>query len=108
VSDPSVPPPSREPPRLGPWLRRYTEEERPDRRQRIVELALSMAGGVAVLAGAVAVVWLFVRFPWQTGAALVLVWGLGFTVLVFKRRAAAERERRLRDALTGDERRTHS
>lgn len=94
----------REPPRLGPWLRRYAEEEKPDRRQRAIELGLTAVAGLAVLGAAIGVVWLFIRWPLWTGAGLVMLWGAGFTILVVKRRAAAERERQLRELLQSDDR----
>jgi hypothetical protein len=94
----------REPPRLGPWLRRYAEEEKPDRRQRAIELGLTAVAGLVVLGGAVGVVWLFIRWPLWTGGGLVMLWGVGFTILVIKRRAAAERDRRLRELLESDDR----
>jgi len=75
-----------EKPRLGPWLRRYTEEERPSKRERAQEVLLggaAVVGFFIVLAG---ILWAFVRYPLPTFGALVAVWLVGLVVLMFRRR----------------------
>ncbi len=87
-----------EKPRLGPWLRQYGEERKPDRRERLKELAGAAAVGVASLVVLVGVLLVFVRYPVPTLAALLFLWIIGFLTLTIKRRRAAAQERALRDS----------
>jgi Flp pilus assembly protein TadB len=91
-----------EKPRLGPWLRQYAEERKPDRKERIKELAGAAAVGLASLVVLAAVLLVFVRYPLPTLAALLLLWIVGFLTLTVKRRRAAARERELRDSAGRD------
>ena len=85
-------------PRLGPWLRHYGEEPKPDRSERVKELVGAAAVGLASLVVLAGVLILFVRYPVPTLATLVLLWVVGFLTLTVKRRRAAARERALRES----------
>jgi len=91
-----------EKPRLGPWLRNYARVREVDRRERAKELALGGAaalGSLVVLGGVLLV---FVRHPLPTFAALVAIWGIGYTTLTIKRRRAERHERALRESAGRD------
>ena len=86
-------------PRVGPWLRRYSELEQPSRKERAQEIALGAAVGTLFLALLVAVLLIFVRYPWPTLAGLVALWAIGFVTLRVKGRRAERRERALRQSI---------
>ncbi len=88
-----------DPPRLGPWLRRYAEERRPSRKERAQEIALAAGAGILFLALLGAVLLVFVRFPVPTLGGLVALWAVGFVTLTVKRRRAERRERELRRSI---------
>ena len=90
-------------PRLGPFLRQYAAQEQKSPRERVQELLLGglSAVGMLVLLGGILVA--FVRFPLYTLGALVAVWGIGFVVLLAKRRRGEAQERRLRERLEAAE-----
>jgi len=90
-----------EKPRLGPWLRRYAQHEEVSRRERAKELALGAAAGLGFLVVLLGILLVFVRYPIPTFAALVAIWGIGFTTLTVKRRRADRRERQLRESAEG-------
>jgi hypothetical protein len=86
-------------PRVGPWLRRYSEREQPSRKERVQEIALGAAVGTLFLALLVGVLLVFVRYPLPTLAGLVALWAIGFVTLTLKRRRAEGRERALRQSI---------
>ena len=90
-----------EKPKLGPWLRHYGRQREVDRRERAKELALGAAAAIGFLGVLVVVLVVFVRYPLPTFAALVAIWGIGFTTLTVKRRRAERRERALRESAEG-------
>lgn len=90
-----------EKPKLGPWLRHYGREQEVNRRERLKELVLGAAAAIGFLGILVIVLVVFVRFPLPTFAALVAIWGVGFTTLTVKRRRAERRERALRESAEG-------
>lgn len=81
-----------EKPRLGPWLRRYGQREEKSRRERVHELLLAGAAAVGFLVVLIGVLVAFVAYPIITLVGLVALWGIGFVVLLIKRRRAATRE----------------
>ena len=81
-------------PRVGPWLRRYSEREQPSRKERVQEIALGAGVGTIFL-----VLLVFLRSPLPTLAGLVALWAIGFVTLTFKRRRAERRERALRRSI---------
>ncbi|MDH3289991.1 MAG: hypothetical protein OEO20_12935 [Gemmatimonadota bacterium] len=86
-------------PRVGPWLRRYSEREQPSRKERVQEIALGAGVGTIFLVLLVAVLLVFLRSPLPTLAGLVALWAIGFVTLTFKRRRAERRERALRRSI---------
>lgn len=92
-----------EPRRVGPWLRRYGEREAVSRRERLVQIGLTAAGGVLVLGLALGVLWLFLQAPVHTLGGLIALWGIGFAVLLIKRRRAAAMEQALEAQARGDD-----
>lgn len=78
---------SDERPRLGPWLRRYAQDEEAKRdgvREYLVAGGVAV-GGLAVLG---VILLAFLRFPFPTLGILVLVWGVGYVVYLTRRRRA--------------------
>ena len=90
-------------PKLGPFLRQYAEQEQKTARERAQELLLGGAAAAGMLAVLVGVLLAFVRFPLPTLGALVFLWGVGFVVLLAKRRRSEARERELREGLESGE-----
>jgi Flp pilus assembly protein TadB len=86
-------------PRVGPWLRRYSEQQQPSRRERVQEIALVAAAGAVFLALLVVVLLVFVRYPLPTLAGLAAMWAIGFVTLTVKQRRAERRERELRRSI---------
>ncbi len=84
-----------EKPRLGPWLRRYSEPEQKSRRERVQELLLAGGAAVGFLVVLVGVLQAFVSYPIPTLGGLISLWAVGFIVLLVKGRKAAAREREL-------------
>jgi len=77
--------------RVGPWLRRYERQE-PDGAERRQELAMAIGIGAGGLGAIMAIIWLFVRFPYVVLGALVVTWVVGYVASVFIRRRAALRD----------------
>jgi len=90
-----------EKPRLGPWLRRYAEHAEVNRRERAKELAIGAGAGLGFLVVLLAILLVFLRYPFATFAALVAIWGIGYVTLTVKRRRADARERALRESAEG-------
>jgi len=78
---------SDEKPRLGPWLRRYAQEEEA-KREGVREYLVAGGVAVGVLALLGIVLLAFLRFPFPTLGVLVLVWGVGYVVYLTRRRRA--------------------
>ncbi len=75
----------RDKPRLGPWLRRYSQPEEKSTRDRVVEIALSAGAAIGFLVVLGGVLTAFLKFPLWTFAGLVAVWGVGLAVLMVRR-----------------------
>lgn len=75
-------------PRLGPWLRRYAEEDKTPGREGIRQYVVAGAVAVAGLVVLGGVLLAFVRFPFPTLGVLVLVWGIGYALYLVRRRRA--------------------
>lgn len=90
-------------PRLGPWLRRYAEQDKTPRREGIREYVVAGAVAIAGLVALGGVLLAFVRFPFPTLGVLVLVWGVGYALyLVRRRRAKLEEQLRRIDLERGE------
>ena len=88
-------PERRDRPRLGPFLRRYGQDQ-VSTRQRTTEIVLGGVAGIGFLALVIAVIWLFLRYPFKVLSALVGVWVVGYVLLTGLSRRAAARQRDLR------------
>jgi hypothetical protein len=75
-------------PRLGPWLRRYAEQDRAPQREGMREYVVAGAVAVAGLVVLGGVLLAFVRFPFPTLGVLVVVWGVGYALYLIRRRRA--------------------
>jgi hypothetical protein len=92
-----------EKPQLGPWLRRYAEQDKTPAREKIREYAIAGAVAVAGLVVLGGVLLAFVRYPFPTLGILVLVWGVGYALyLVRRRRAKLEEQLRQIDLERGE------
>jgi hypothetical protein len=91
-------------PQLGPWLRHQARQNETPPRERVRELLVAGAAAVGGLAVLVVVMVAFVRFPFPTLAALVVVWGVGYAVYRIKKHRA-DLEERLRRARLDEQRR---
>jgi hypothetical protein len=80
-------------PRLGPWLRRYAQQDDTSPRERVRELVVAAGAAVAGLVVLVGVLVAFVRYPFPTLGALVAVWGVGYAVYRVKKGRADLQER---------------
>jgi hypothetical protein len=89
-------------PRLGPFLRQYANSETKTPRERVQEVLLGGAAAIGMLVVLVGVLLAFVRFPLLTLGGLIAVWGIGFVVLMVKKRRADARDRDLRESLERD------
>ena len=83
-----------EKPRLGPWLRRYAQDET-SKRERTREYLVAAGVALGALIVLVGVLLAFVRFPFPTPGILVLVWGVGY-VLYLTRKRRTDLEEQLR------------
>ncbi len=100
-------PERRDRPRLGPYLRRYGQDQ-VSTRQRTTELALGGVAGIGFLVLVIGVIWLFLRYPFEVLSALVGVWAVGYVLLTVLSRRAVARERDLRKGRTFEELRRRS
>jgi hypothetical protein len=88
--------PRRDPPRVGPWLRRYSNQPQRTWRDRVPEILLG-AGAVVVFAVVLlGLGWLFVRSPLLVLGGLVVLWAVGFLTMVVKRRRVDAQEAELK------------
>lgn len=87
--------PRRDPPRVGPWLRRYSNQPERTWRDRVPELLLGAGATVAFALVLLGVGWLFLRAPLPTFGGLVAIWAIGFLVMLVKRRRLDAQEREL-------------
>jgi len=85
-----------DPPRLGPWLRRYDRQEATSPRERMREFVVAGGAAAGILVVLAGVLLAFVRFPFPTLRVLVAVWGVGYVIYRVKRGRADLRERLMR------------
>lgn len=90
-----------EKPRVGPWLRRYSNQPQRTWKDRLPELAIGAGLAVLFFGLLVGVLWAFTRWPLFTLGALVAVWAVGLGGLVVKRRRDRERERAMHEGQAG-------
>lgn len=87
-----------EKPRVGPWLRRYSEQPQRTWKDRVPELAIGAGLAIAFFAVLIGVLLAFVRWPFYTFTGLVAIWAIGFVGLVIKRRRDRAQEQAMHEA----------
>jgi L-asparagine transporter-like permease len=89
---------TQERPRVGPWLRRYSDQPQRTWKDRLPELAIGAGLTVAFFAAVIGVLYSFTKHPFYTFAALVVVWAIGFLGLIVKRKRDRVREQKLHES----------